>query len=395
MLLWIFAILLVAVIGLIGYYQGAIRVGFSLLGLIFAAFLAMPLAFLFKWILPLVGLKHPVLLAFIAPALVYIFILVIFKVAGLSVQKKIDAHYKYNATDTRRQLFERLNQRLGICLGITNAVVYVFLLSIVAYVVGYFTIQVSQPDRDSIGLKIVNMVVGSLQSSRMDKAVAPCVPASEMYYDACDIIGNIYHNPLLQSRLSRYPVFVMLAERQDFKNLGADAAFQELWQKGPSVSQLMKHEKLKPILADAALYTNVTAMLGGNLTDLKGYLESGISAKYDDEKVLGHWDFSYRESMARARRRKPNMTLADIKFFSGAFRGMVNSYLIAAIDNRAILKTPASGGTQSLEGTWKRESSTKYIIRLSEGGKTLELPAFIESTKLILTKEERDLVFEK
>jgi len=345
--------------------------------------------------LPVLSLKHPALLAFVAPALVYILILVLFKAGGLWANRRIDAYYKYNTSDTRRLLFARLNQRLGICLGVANGVVYVFLLSIVAYVLGYFTIQVSTPERDSFGLKIVNGVVRSLQATGMDKAVAPCVPASELYYDAADILGNIYHNPLLQSRLSRYPAFVMLAERQEFKNLGADAAFQEFWQKGPSVTALMKQEKLKPILSDAALYTNVMAMMGGDLKDLKGYLETGISAKYDDEKILGRWDFSYRESMSRAKRRKPNMTLADIKFFSGAFRGMVDSYLIAAIDKRAVLKMPASGASQNLEGAWQRESSIKYMISLSEGGETLELPALIESTQLILTKENRDLVFEK
>lgn len=395
MLLWIFAILLMAVIGLIGFYQGAIRVGFSLVGLILAAFLAIPLAFLFKWILPVLGLKHPVLVAFIAPALVYLLILVIFKATAVAVHKKVDAYYKYKASDTQRSLWERLNQRLGVCLGLANAVVYVFLLSVVAYILGYFTIQVSTPDRDSLGIKLVNSVAGSLQSSGMDKAVAPFVPASEAYYDAVDVIGNLYHNPLLRSRLSRYPVFVTVAERPDFKALGDDVSFQEFWQKGPSIGELIRHEKLKPIIADVALYTNVMAMLGGDLKDLKGYIETGVSVKYDDERILGRWDFDYRESMAHAKRRKPNMTLADIKWFSSAFRPMASAYLLAAIDNRAILKVPGSGTPQSLEGTWKRETSTKYIITLSEGGKTLDLPANVESTKLILTKDNRDMVFEK
>jgi hypothetical protein len=279
---------------------------------------------------------------------------------------------------------------------LANAVVYVFLLSIVIYVLGYFTIQVAASDRDSIGVKIANRLATDLRAADMDRVVARCIPATEVYYDAADIIGNIYHNPLLQSRLSRYPVFVMVAERADFKAIGNDAAFQEFWQRGPSFSELIKHEKLKPILADGSLYTNVMAQLGWDLKDLKGYIETAVSAKYDDERILGRWDFDYRESMTRAKRRKPNMTLAEIKWFSSAFRGMVNGYLLAAIDNRATLKVPAAGGSaQNLEGTWKRDSGTKYIISLSEGGKTLELPATVESTKLILTKDNRDLVFEK
>jgi hypothetical protein len=384
-----------AVIGLIGYYQGAIRAGFSLVGLILAAFLAIPSAVLFKAFLPVLGLKHPVLLAFIAPALIYILILVIFKVTALAVYKKVDTYYKYKALDTQGLLWERLNHRLGICLGLANAVVYLFLLSVVAYVLGYFTIQVAKSDNDSVGLKIVNAIARDLRSTGMDKAVAPFVPATEAYFDAVDVIGNVYHNPLLQSRLSRYPVFVMLAERPDFKAIGSDVTFQEFWQRGPAFGELIKHEKLKPIISDVSLYTNVMAMLGGDFKDLKGYIETGVSAKYDDEKILGRWDFAYRESMGRAKRRKPNMTLAEIKWFSAAFRAMANAYFIAAIDNRATLNVPISSAPQSLEGTWKRDGSTKYAISLGEGGKTLDVPANVETTKLILTKDNKDLVFER
>jgi hypothetical protein len=32
---------------------------------------------------------------------------------------------------------------------------------------------------------------------------------------------------------------------------------------------------------------------------------------------------------------------------------------------------------------------------LSEGGKTLDVPANVETTKLILTKDNKDLVFER
>src|SRR5947207_12022931 len=85
MILWIFAVCLMAVLGLIGYYQGAIRVAFSLVGLLLGALLAMPLAGLLKPVLPIVGLSHPILLSFVAPAVVYVLLLVIFKSAALVV----------------------------------------------------------------------------------------------------------------------------------------------------------------------------------------------------------------------------------------------------------------------------------------------------------------------
>src|SRR5438045_772769 len=135
MVLWLLAICLMAALALIGYYQGAIRVAFSFIGLLVAALLAMPLSGLVKPILPIVGVSHPVLISFIVPALVYLLILVIFKTAALATHKKVEAYYKYKATDTQRSLFERLNQRVGIGLGLANATVYVFLLAVVVYAV--------------------------------------------------------------------------------------------------------------------------------------------------------------------------------------------------------------------------------------------------------------------
>jgi hypothetical protein len=93
----------------------------------------------------------------------------------------------------------------------------------VAYVLGYATIQVSTSDKDSAALKILNRTAQEIQSARLDKAVAPFAPAAEFYYDAADILGVIYHNPLVQSRLSSYPVFLTLAEKPQFKNIGNEA----------------------------------------------------------------------------------------------------------------------------------------------------------------------------
>src|SRR5207302_1226018 len=115
-------------------------------------------------------------------------------------------YYKYKGSDTQRSLFERLNERLGICLGLANATVYVFLLSVVAYIFGYFTVQVATSDKDSAGLRFVNNICRDLEKTGMSRAIAPFVPASKLYYDGADILGHIYHNPLAaQSRLSSYP----------------------------------------------------------------------------------------------------------------------------------------------------------------------------------------------
>src|SRR6266446_5616399 len=200
MFFWIIAICLTALLGLIGFYQGAIRVAFSLIGLLVAALSAMPLGALLKPILPIIGISHPVLIAFLAPALVYLVILTAFKIGALAVHKKVEAHYE-KAIDNDRSLFQRLNSRLGIGLGLANATIYVFLLAVVIYVFGYFTFQVAASEKDSVGLKIVNALCADLEKTGMSKAIAPFIPANEQYYDGADMIGDIFHNPLLQNRL--------------------------------------------------------------------------------------------------------------------------------------------------------------------------------------------------
>src|SRR5262249_26306800 len=154
-----------------------------------------------------------------APAIMFVIIMAIFKTAALLVHKKVATWYKYKGSDTQRSPFERLNQRAGICLGLANATVYFVLLAAVAYVLGYFTVQVASAATDSMSLRLVNKINADMKATGLDKAVAGFVPATEAYYDTSDILGLIYHNPLLQSRLSSYPVFLTLAERKEFREL--------------------------------------------------------------------------------------------------------------------------------------------------------------------------------
>src|SRR5436309_4045067 len=98
MILWIIAVCLLAGCAIVGYYQGAIRVAFSCIGLLIASLLALPLAGPAKMLLRVFGLSHPVVLSFVAPAVIFLLVLIIFKTSALAVHKKIDAYYKYKAS---------------------------------------------------------------------------------------------------------------------------------------------------------------------------------------------------------------------------------------------------------------------------------------------------------
>jgi len=399
MILWMLAFGLMAVLGLIGYYQGALRVGFSLIGLLVATLLALPLSGLVKPILSLFGMSHPVLISFVAPFVVFVVVLTIFKVAAFMVHRKLDQYYKYKGSDTQRSLFERMNSRVGICLGLANATFYLLLISAVAYFFGYFTFQISAADKDSFLMKQLNSMSQEMQSMGMQKAVAPLVPASKLYFDGADILGFVYHNPLAaQARLASYPAFLALSEKNDFKKLSDDVKFQQFWLGEHTFGELVSHEKIDPLFSSPELYTNVVGLLEGDFKDLKGYLETGSSAKYDEIKILGRWSCDFPQSFSRAKRNKGNMTLQELRRTRAVLGAMNDATLTAMINNQATLKlvsTNNPGGPRTFQGTWKDNGGSSYQVSLTDREKKMDFQATVESNKLLVEQQGLPLVFEK
>jgi len=394
MILWLIALATLVCVGIVGFYQGAFRVAFSFIGLLLAALLAGPLGSVFKSIIPIFGLKNPVVIAFVAPFVGFLLVLIIFKCAAAVLQKKVEAWYKYKASDTQRMLWERMNARVGIPMGLANGVIYFFGISTLLYSLGYLTAQVGTSDQDSWTVRLVNRINEDMKTTGMHQAVAPFMPKSELYYDGADVVADIFHTPLLQNRLANYPPFLLVGEKEEFKPL-ADPKFQEEWAKGMTFGSFFNHEKVQPLLENNNVVTNVLGMLGGDLKDLKIYLETGKSPKYDDEKILGHWAFNFQASMNAARRKNPNMGSAEItrlkKIMGTYFR---NATLTATVDNKAILKLPAAGSKGATKGSWKGSGESKYELSINEGGKKLDIDVQVDGHNLIFTKEGYVLVFE-
>lgn len=394
MILWIVALLLLGLLGMVGYYQGAVRAGFSLVGLIIAGLLAMPLGSLIAPVIKIFGVKHPVWLALIGPFAAYLLILIIFKAVGFAMHRKVDGYYKYQNSDTRRLMFEHLNHRLGICLGVMNAAIYVFLIGVVFYILGYFTVQASTPGKDPFTFGLVNKIAGEVHATSFDKAIGPFVFAKEQYFDTVDILGDIFHNPVAQSRLASYPRFLPIADRPEFKELGNDK-FQAFWLGGPSFSEFKSHPNVAPLLDNAELYNSVVSTLNGDFKDLKSYFETGKSDKFGDEKIIGRWELDMPGSMAHARRTKANITTVELRWLRRSLTILSNATFVAFLDNKARLKLPATNSVQTLQGRWKSNGANSYTLSFTEGKRNSEFPATIEGSKLAVSKDNLTLIFEK
>ena len=397
MLIWLLGVLLLASLAALGLRQGAVRVAFSFVGILLGALLAGPLGKLIKPLLVLVGVKDPLILHLVPPLVGFIIVSVIFKVAALSVHHKIDVHFKYHAGDLRLALYERLHHRLGLCLGLFNGALYFILISWVIFALSYWTYQTATSASEPWQLRMINRLGKDLQSSGFAKVARAVDPLSDSFYQTADIAGLLYNNPLLEARLSRYPAFLGLSERQEFQNLGKDQEFTNMRQRQDPIMVVLKHPGVQGVLQNRELMDAIKAALVPNLKDLQTFLETGHSAKFDPESILGRWDFDLTYTMIMVHKGKPNISSLDLAKLKKAVMGAFSkATFVATTEHQAILKNVphamyAAGGmpstdVQTLQGQWKG-SDGKY--QLTMAGK--EYSANVEADRITVTGEGMEI----
>lgn len=404
-MIWVLALVLMASLAGLGYRQGAIRVAFSFLAILFGALLAPPLGRLLKPVLVALGVKNPVLLWLLGPVIVFVLISIIFKMGALPAHQKVDVHFRYHAGDLRLMLWERLSRRLGLCLGLLNATAYLILICFGFFVLSYWTFQMASPGEDPTAIKLLNRFGEGLQSSGFDKVARAIDRFPREWYDAADLAGIIYNNPLTEARLSRYPAFLGLAEMPQFKDLGNDKEFANLRQKRAALMEVIHYPKTDSMLQDPDLVRQVWNTVAPEMKDLRSFLATGQSPKYDGEKILGRWSFDVGAAVNAARRLKPNMPAKELaalrRYITAAFE---KTSFVAMTDHRALLKNvpqlrpPAAAAhslaTQNLDGKWENQGG-KYQLSMAPGGQQ-DFTANIEGDRLTInTGEGMNLIFNR
>jgi hypothetical protein len=395
-MVWLIAFLCLGVVALTGYYQGPIRAGFSLFGILFGALLAGPLSPLTKHLLPVFGLSHPVWQIFVPQAIAFIIVLVIFKIAGQVVHSKLSLHFKYKADEKRLIAWQRLYSRLGFCVGLLNGSIYFFLLMIPIYVGGYFTTEAASGASDPAGAQFLTRTRAEIHAQHLDRAVAAYDPTPVQVYQAADIVTLVLHNPLLEDRLSHYPPFLTLGERPQFQDLANDVTLQQMIQSQSKISDVLNYPKIQAIITNSALTQEIYSTLGSDLGDLQEYLISGKSPKYDGETILGVWTIDPSETLTRARKRHSLTPVQTMGLRDDLFPIINGLTLTATTDNELILKKGSpSGSTPSVvaTGTWKKDG--EYQVTLP-GSKPETTEIKIEGDSiLLLPKDGEVLVFNK
>jgi hypothetical protein len=315
----------------------------------------------------------------------------------------VDVYFKYQAGDLRLALFERINARLGACLGLVNGTAYLILISFVIYAFSYWTVQMASSENDSYGMRILNQLGRDLQSTGMARVAKSVDSLNNSYYDTADLAGLLYQNSLLEARLLRYPGFLSLGERQEFQDIGSDTGFTEMRLKRAPIREVLDYPKAQAIFKNPDLQRQVWATLQPDLADVRTYLETGKSAKYDAEPLLGRWLFDANGSVMAYRRAKPNLPANEapkLKRWMAEIFGKTS--LVAAPDQMIVLKNfpkiksqpgaAPSAEMQTLQGKWKKDGND-YELEL--GGGTDKRTAKFEGNRLVVSADGTAVVFVK
>jgi hypothetical protein len=280
-------------------------------------------------------------------------------------------------------------------------------------------------DQVSWSVKLLNIAGNNLQTSGMAKIAAAIDPMPEVYYEAADLVGLVYHNDLLEARLSRYPAFLSLGELPEFQTVANDTAFTELRQRQPPIMDILHHPDVQAILKNPALLSRIWETVAPNLKDLEEFLRTGASEKYDGEKILGRWDFNLNRALGVSRQLKPNMGSLEMRRLKLAMSLIfAKTVLVATLDKNVYIKNigkiqfapPAPGaraggggpvqrpsaaalaamipqvtGTENLQGQWSPDGAN-YKIAIQDHG---SFGAVVDRDQLTISGYQFPMVFDR
>lgn len=344
--MWILAVLLLGLIAALGYMQGAVRLGVSLIGLFLGVLLAAPLAPAVRPLVAMAGVTHAIWLWVLPPIIVFLIVLFVFMGVSFVVHRKIELYHKYRSNDLDRFRFERLNKRLGICMGMVMGVVWFYLLGAVVYSTGYLTTQVASEETDSTAVRLVNQARIDLRETGMDASVGAFDPMPRDFYVAADILGLIRQNPIVLSRLSQYPDLLALGEREEVQEIATDSEFNNLLLTKADLIEIIRHPKSQTILQNKEV---IQELVSQDFKDLRQYLETGVSPKFEDEEILGRWELNFYATMMYERKKRPNMKSSEMLRLRKMLTEMMPAVTVVAMpDNKVKVKTEITESMKQL-----------------------------------------------
>jgi hypothetical protein len=337
MLMWVLAFVLVGGFAFLGFQLGGIRSSVGLIGALIGLALAETLGALVAPLLPKVGVQSLAWML-ILPSLVGFAVVWLASLgAGFAAHRPVELHFKYREDDPTRKAFETMNNAIGLFVGMLTGVILLLAVGKPIYGQGYLTTQIhSETEPAPIGL--VNSVRSGMASTGWDRTFAPLDRTPAKFNEVADILGVIYANPAVTNRIVEYPPFLALVEMQEVADVLGDPEYLKLLQDQAGFTALLSNPKTQAILNNRDIVDQLKKL---DLADLRKFLETGVSPKYADERLLGRWSPDMAAIVTDARRKRANLGFADLKNLRMALNAILSKARFNVYpDGRFTLKVP-------------------------------------------------------
>lgn len=357
MMIWLTGGVLVLLAAAIGYFLGGIRASISLFGTVLGAFLAKTVGGWVAGLVPMIGFTHPVWLFYLPPVLGFLLVTLLFFGVALVVHHLVQRRLRNSTDEYTYARWARLNARTGLAVGAGLGTVWLILVGVVAYVPGYLTTQFAEDDEPSAVIRAVNGFTRGMSETGLQRIVERFRPAADEHYLASDILGLVYNNPSLHSRLASYPPFLGLAEKSEVAELARDPELNTMIQSRASLSRILEHARMRAVNDNHEIVNELLAL---DLQDLHQYLRTGVSEKFKGERILGRWRLNVRRSIAEMRNVGSDK-LPAVEF--NLLRKALNVYLDTmtvgfTTDNKVIIKVKAKDEHKLLQTVGRAASGS-------------------------------------
>ena len=396
MLIWILALLVVASGFGLGLRLGSITAAFSFIGIFIAYLFAHLVGRLFKPILVHVFAPGPIVV-WAVPTIIGFFIVYALIVAGgFEVQRRVGVFYKYNVGDLKRGLWERLDNRLGGCVGVLNGTAWLVLISFVLFNWSYWTAQLAPSENEPKMTRLLNNLGYGMQNTGLNKAARAVGWIPDSFYRMADFAGLVRQNPRLNARLSDYPAFISLTERPEIQSLSQDSSLGGSWTGDAPLAQILNDDQVKSIIKNTNLVTTIWSTVENNMDDITNYLVTGKSPKFASEKIIGRWQFDVVPALGALLESNPKIRPNELKAIRALWvPSFAQTTFVAGSDGQAFLKnvpdfkkTPPDSDTWN--GLWS-DNGGGYNLNL--GGKVAT--AQTDGLRLTIKMGDNTYVFQR
>ncbi len=335
MTIWILGAILIGGVAALGRQIGSIRIGVSAIGAIVAYVGTLFLAPIVKPQMATVGLTNPITVWWLTPLVVFIVLFLVMNGVAQGIYMKVNLFFQYRAKEDARMRFQKMDDNVGLALGVLNGCVLLSIISVPIYVVGHVTVQFKS-DNDPFHYSIISKMRTDLSSTGLDKIARALAPDTEELFRMADTVSLIYHNPSVQDFLPEYPPFYSLAESEDIQTILEDEEYSGLITQKGSLAKIFESETTLGLLENGEFMSVVQNL---DYEDFSEFIETGVSPMFKDDPIVGKWKIDVGRSVRDYGRKYPQLRPAIL----GRVPGYVNARwrdltLIVAPDNTAFLK---------------------------------------------------------